>query len=92
MGPAIAPAKGFHDQCLMREWSLSLGFAKPSPSYRFGSASAFGTPGAGGSFGYAVPDAGIGYAYVMNRMGATQGGDPREIAIRQAFHRAIGLD
>lgn len=89
MAPAVPPLHGFYDQCLMFEWRLSLGFAKPSPGYPFGSASAFGTPGAGGSFGYADPEAGIGYAYVMNQMGAGQGKDPRDLALREALGRSI---
>ena len=48
----------------------SLGFSKPSPITVFGSSdNAFGTPGAGGSFGLADPDTGVGFAYVMNRLG-----------------------
>ncbi len=90
MAPAIAPGEGFYDECLKREWALSLGFAKPDAGFAFGSPSAFGTPGSGGSLGYADPEVGAGYAYVTNKMGPGQGGDPRELALREAFHRAIG--
>ncbi|WP_333836030.1 hypothetical protein [Novosphingobium sp.] len=62
---------------------------KPSPQWRFGHAGAFGAPGAGGSLGYADPDAGIAYAYVTNRMGTTIAGDPRDVALREAL-RPIG--
>ena len=37
-----------------------------------------GTPGAGGSFGFADPETGIGFAYTMNRMGLRLFDDPRE--------------
>jgi CubicO group peptidase (beta-lactamase class C family) len=91
MAPAIPPLHGFYDECVKREWSLSLGFAKSSRTYNFGCPGAFGTPGAGGSFGYADPETKVGYAYTPNRLGPVQGGDPRELALRNAFHHAIGL-
>jgi CubicO group peptidase (beta-lactamase class C family) len=90
MAPAVPPTEGFYDEVLKREWSLSLGFAKPSPGFAYASPSAFGTPGSGGSFGFADPETRVGYAYVTNRMGRQQGGDPRELALRDALHRAIG--
>jgi CubicO group peptidase (beta-lactamase class C family) len=88
--PAVPPRHGFYDMCMQREWELSLGFAKPSAAYRFGHPGAFGTPGMGGSFGFADPQAGVGYAYVLNRLGTQQGGDPRDVALREAFYRSIG--
>jgi CubicO group peptidase (beta-lactamase class C family) len=69
---------------------LSLGFLKPGPKLGFGtSQSAFGTPGAGGSFGFADPDARLGYAYVMNNMDYYMIDDPREKALRDAVHSSI---
>jgi CubicO group peptidase (beta-lactamase class C family) len=88
--PTVPPLHGFYDECLKREWQLSLGFAKPSRTYPFGNPEAFGTPGAGGSFGFADPRAGVGYAYVLNRLGVKQGGDPRDRALREALYRSIG--
>lgn len=68
----------------------SLGFLRPGPNVAFGSsARAFGTPGAGGSFGFADPDARLGYAYVMNKMDFYLLDDPREKALRDALYRAI---
>jgi CubicO group peptidase (beta-lactamase class C family) len=68
----------------------SLGFLRPGPDALFGSSPrAFGTPGAGGSFGFADPDARLGYAYVMNKMDFHMFDDPREKALRGAVHRAI---
>ena len=89
MSPAFSPACGFYDECLKIEWQLSLGFAKPS-SYGldFGSPSAFGMPVWGGTFAYADPAVRAGYAYVTNRMGIP-GTDPREMALRTAFHQAL---
>ena len=70
--------------------SLSLGLLKPSPTYPFAHAGAFGAPGAGGSFAFADPEAGLAYAYVTNAMGTRQGGDPRDLALRQALWAAVG--
>jgi CubicO group peptidase (beta-lactamase class C family) len=89
MAPARPPARGFFDECLQIEWQLSLGFAKPSGhGLDFGSPSAFGMPGWGGALAYADPEIGAGYAYVTNHMGLP-GADPRELAIRTAFNRAL---
>jgi hypothetical protein len=46
-------------------------------------------PGAGGSFGFADPETGIGYGYVPNQMG-TSLTDPRDLALREALARSIG--
>ncbi len=83
--PAIPPARGFYEECLRGEVQFSLGFMKPSPLWPFGHAGSFGSPGAGGSLGYADPQAGIGYAYVTNRMGMVLTGDPRDVALRNAL-------
>jgi CubicO group peptidase (beta-lactamase class C family) len=46
-------------------------------------------PGAGGALGFADPAAGVGYAYVTNRMGTRLTGDPRDVALRQALDDAL---
>ena len=91
IAPAVSPLLGFYDECMKRELCLSLGFTKPSPTFPYGNPGAFGSPGSGGSLGFADPQAGVGYSYVTNLLGSKQGGDPRELALRNAFHRAIGL-
>ena len=69
---------------------FSLGFLRPGPVVWFGSSErALGAPGAGGSFGFADPDAAVGYAYVMNRLDFHLVDDPREKALRDALYRAI---
>ncbi|MBW8712227.1 MAG: beta-lactamase family protein, partial [Mycobacterium sp.] len=69
---------------------FSLGFLRPGPDVTFGSSQrAFGGPGAGGSFGFADPDARLGYAYVMNKLDFWLIDDPREKALRDAIYRAI---
>jgi CubicO group peptidase (beta-lactamase class C family) len=92
--PATPPTGGLFDVVLRTDTIFSLGYVKPFPRFRFGSRAglAFGTPGAGGSFGFADPDTGIGFAYAMNRTGFKLWDDPRELALRQALHVAIGSD
>jgi CubicO group peptidase (beta-lactamase class C family) len=89
--PAVPPARGFYDECMkMSGVAFSLGFMKPSAALPFGSARSFGSPGAGGAMGFADPDAGIGYAYVTNKMGTRLAGDPRDLALRNALDSALG--
>ena len=78
------PKHGRMDQVLRLESRFSLGYCKPWPGFEFGSDRAFGTPGAGGSFGFADPEVGLGFAYVMNRMDYYLLSDPREKALRDA--------
>jgi CubicO group peptidase (beta-lactamase class C family) len=89
MAPAVAPVHGFHDEVLKVETRFSLGFAKPWAKDPFGHPSSFGHPGSGGSFGFADPEAKIGYAYVPNRMDRYLI-DPRGEALRRAMYRSIG--
>jgi CubicO group peptidase (beta-lactamase class C family) len=66
----------------------SLGFLRPGPEASFGSSPrASGTPGAGGSFAFADPDARS--AYAMNKMDSYMFDGPREKALRDAVYRAI---
>ena len=88
--PAITPSQGLRDKVLRIETSYSLGFLKPSSVIQFGnSSSAFGTPGAGGSFGFADPDLQLSFAYGMNRSGYYLLDDPREKALRDAVYESV---
>jgi CubicO group peptidase (beta-lactamase class C family) len=88
---APAPSQGLHDLVLRLPTRYSLGYMQPFPSFRFGSASgtAFGTMGLGGSFAFADPDTGIGFAYAMNRTGFHLWNDPREISLREALFAKV---
>jgi CubicO group peptidase (beta-lactamase class C family) len=52
------------------------------------SENAFGHPGAGGSIGMADPDAGVGFGYVMNKMGMGLVGGATGFATLKAFFEA----
>jgi len=66
------------------------GFMKPFPMLPFGTSSrVYGHTGSGGSFGYADPDAGLGYCYAMNRAGYSLPTDDRELALRNAVAGCI---
>jgi CubicO group peptidase (beta-lactamase class C family) len=89
-GPAAPPTGGLRDKVMQVDVSYSLGFGKPTAKFVFGSSErAFGWPGAGGSFGFADPDTGVGFGYVMNRMGFHAFSDPRELRLRQALFRDV---
>jgi CubicO group peptidase (beta-lactamase class C family) len=80
------------DLLLLARRVFALGFSRPVPGHWFGSPAgrAFGTPGLGGSFGFADPDARLGYAYAPNRLGIRLSDDPREVAVRRAVYASLG--
>jgi CubicO group peptidase (beta-lactamase class C family) len=89
--PADPPSGGPRDVALGIDGAYAMGFLRPICGMRFGSSDgAFGAPGGGGSLGFADPDARVGYAYAMNRLGFHMPVDPRELALRRAFYTAIG--
>jgi CubicO group peptidase (beta-lactamase class C family) len=88
--PATPPSGRPRDLVLHYDAAYSLGFSKAGSDFAFGSGTrAFGTPGAGGSFGFADPEVGIGFAYTMNRMGVQLYDDPREKALRDAVYGCL---
>ncbi len=90
MTPAAEPEMGRFDEVLQTETCFSLGFLKPFPEYKFGTSdNAFGTPGAGGSFGFADPDTQTSFAYAMNKSGYYLFADPRETSISNAVFECI---
>ena len=70
--------------------TIGLGFWTSSAFAPFGGERAFGHSGAGGSVGFADPEAGIAGGYVMNRMMQGLAGDPRSRPLIQASYDAVG--
>jgi CubicO group peptidase (beta-lactamase class C family) len=78
------------DRVLYAATTFGLGFMTTGPFSPYGGPSCFGHAGAGGSLGFADPDNGFGFGYVMNRMQANLSGDPRTIGLTRAVYEAIG--
>jgi CubicO group peptidase (beta-lactamase class C family) len=88
--PATPPPAGPYDRVLHLKTLFSLGFGKPKDEHTWGtSPRAFGSFGAGGSFGFADPDHGLGYAYAPNKMGFHIWNDPRERRLREAVYACL---
>ncbi len=70
---------------------FGLGFFMTHPAIPFGSNSrSFGHPGAGGSIGFADPDAKLGFGYVMNQMQTGLTGGAHGFALINASYEALG--
>ncbi len=69
---------------------FGLGFMLSQPGAAFGpNPRAFGHPGAGGSLGFADPDAKLGFGYTMNRLGPHILIDPRPKALFDAAYASL---
>ena len=78
------------DEVLFISTRFGLGFMMSQPGGAMGpNARAFGHPGAGGSLGYADPEAKIGFGYVMNKMQAGILIDPRASALIDAAYASL---
>jgi len=78
------------DELLMINTRFSLGFMMSQPGADLGpNPKSFGHPGAGGSLGYADPEAKIGFGYTMNKMHASLLIDPRATALIEALYASL---
>ncbi len=77
------------DAVLMIESRFGTGFMLDSQLCPMLGPASFGHAGAGGSLGFADPGAGIGFGYVMNRMGADLTGDVRAINLVAAVRACL---
>mgnify|MGYP000007510278 CR=1 FL=1 len=91
LGEATAPASEGEDVVLGRPSRFGLGFQLTQPERPLGpNPRAFGHFGAGGAVGFADPDAGVAFGYVMNR-GGPRWRNPRNQALIAAVERQGGL-
>ena len=74
------------DEVLQILTRFGLGFSLHGESSSLGQDGAFGHSGAGGSLGFADPQAGIGFGYVMNKM---QLEDTRTVNLIAAVHASL---
>jgi CubicO group peptidase (beta-lactamase class C family) len=78
------------DEVLMIPTRFSTGFMLTQPHDLMGpNPRAFGHPGAGGSLGFADPDARVGFGYTMNKMGPYILIDPRARALLEAVYASM---
>ncbi|MGH7839399.1 MAG: serine hydrolase domain-containing protein, partial [Candidatus Binataceae bacterium] len=78
------------DEVLMIPTRFSSGFMLSQPHDPMGpNARTFGHPGAGGSIGFADPDARVGFGYTMNKMGPYILMDPRPRALVDALYASL---
>jgi CubicO group peptidase (beta-lactamase class C family) len=77
------------DKVLFFETKFGLGFMLSSPFSPYGGPAGFGHAGAGGSVGFADPDSGIGFGYVMNKMQQNLSGDPRTLTLIDAVYASL---
>lgn len=77
------------DAVIFQETCFGLGYALQPALAPGAGASSFGHPGAGGALAFADPDAGLGFAYVMNAMQFNPEGDPRSRALVQAAYECL---
>lgn len=69
---------------------FALGYTLGSDEHSFGPNSlAIGHDGFGGSSGFADPEAGVGFGYVMNQMGVLLRDDPRKMALVAALYESL---
>jgi len=78
------------DELLIVNTRFSLGFMMSQPGSELGpNPKSFGHPGAGGSLGYADPEAKIGFGYTMNKMHASLLIDPRATWLIDAVYESL---
>jgi CubicO group peptidase (beta-lactamase class C family) len=78
------------DAVLTINTRFSQGFMMSQPGASLGpNSKSFGHPGAGGSLGYADPEAKIGFGYTMNKMQASLLIDPRATALIDAVYASL---
>ena len=78
------------DRVLGLETHFGSGYALPPMLGAAVGPRAFGHPGAGGSLGFADPEAGLGFGYAMNQMKLNALGDERGESLVRAAYACLG--
>ncbi len=81
-------SESVRDLVMQKPLGFALGFVKDEPHLFSKNPAAFGHPGAGGSLGWADPDAGLAIGYVMNRMDFHVR-SPRAVALCHAVNGCV---
>ena len=89
MNDARAPRSEGPDRVLVEVTRLGTGFFLDCPQCPLLGPNSYGHAGAGGSLGFADPEAGIAFGYVMNQMTLGLGGDPRAVALVEAVRDCL---
>ena len=90
LAEACLPQAEGMDSILGRNTRFGLGFQLPEKQRPIGpSAQAFGHFGYGGSLGFADPDSGVSFGYLMNRPG-DRGQSPRTESLIDAVYASLG--
>jgi len=77
------------DNCLVVPSRFGMGFMLDGELTPMLGPGSFGHAGAGGSLGYADPESGVAYGYVMNQMQSGIAGDPRTVALNDAVRACL---
>ncbi len=89
VGRASAEAVNGPDAVLVFPSQFGMGFMLHGTLTPMLGPASFGHAGAGGSLGYADPEAKVGYGYVMNQMASGIAGDPRTINLTSAVRASL---
>ena len=89
MNDARLPRSEGPDRVLVELTRLGSGFFLDCPQCPLLGPHSYGHAGAGGSLGFADPEAGIAFGYVMNQMALGLGGDPRANALVEAVRACL---
>jgi CubicO group peptidase (beta-lactamase class C family) len=77
------------DRVLLIPTRFGLGYFLPSSYEALAGPASFGHAGAGGSLGWADPETGVAFGYVMNKMQQSLAGDPRTAALAAAVDSSL---
>ena len=87
---ATQQTSGPNTVLLDMDLQFGLGFFVPSTMMDIGGPRSFGHAGAGGSLGWADPDADMAFGYVMNKMAQAIAGDLRSSSLINACYDSVG--